>query len=338
MGAVTARPVPAPLVIVLGASGTIGSALGAELVGGRRRVRLVARRCPVPPPGFDGAMIEVRSADVTVRDDLDDVVTGADAVMQLVAHLPAGRSWRLAADDPDGWRVNLGVVEDLVDVVRAGGPRTPAPVVVLAGSIVQGTAPFDPGTGADVPLTPYARQKTAAERVVWSATAAGHVRGISLRLPTVYGGSPGGAAGDRGVVATMVRRALAGDPLPLWHDGSVTRDLLSSRDAAAAFAAALDHADALAGRPWAVGTGEGRALGDVFGLIARLVSDRTGDPPVPILRIDPPPTAVPADLSGVVVDPSAFRSVTGWRPRVGLEDGMAEIVDQLTAAKERVQA
>ena len=136
----------------------------------------------------------------------------------------------------------------------------------------------------------------------------------------------------------MVRRALAGEPLPLWHDGSVTRDLLSSRDAAAAFAAALDHADALAGRHWDVGTGTGRALGDVFGLIARLVSDRTGEPPVPVVRIDPPPAAVPADLRGVVVDPSAFRSVTGWRPRVGFEDGLAEIVDELAAEKERIHA
>ena len=75
-------------------------------------------------------------------------------------------------------------------------------------------------------MTTYDRQKVAAEQFLKQAAADGVVRGISLRLPTVFGHgrTPGSAV--RGVVGAMARRALDGRPLTMWHDGTVLRDLV----------------------------------------------------------------------------------------------------------------
>ena len=57
--------------------------------------------------------------------------------------------------------------------------------------------PLD-GTEPDAPDTEYDRQKQAAEQVLKDADARGHLRAISLRLPTVFGLSPLSAAPTRG--------------------------------------------------------------------------------------------------------------------------------------------
>ncbi|EPH43886.1 putative UDP-glucose 4-epimerase [Streptomyces aurantiacus JA 4570] len=169
------------------------------------------------------------------------------------------------------------------------------------------------------------------------ATADGLVRAVSLRLPTLYGLAPR-PGGERGVVAAMTRRALAGQPLTLWNDGTVRRDLLHVRDAAAAFAAALDHADALAGRHWPVGTGEGVALAELFTLIAWTVAEHTGEPSVPVRTEPPPDGAVGADQESVRVDPSAFHGRTGWRHAIRPRPGVRRTVAALVTREEHTSS
>ncbi|MFD0661058.1 NAD-dependent epimerase/dehydratase family protein [Thermocatellispora tengchongensis] len=182
------------------------------------------------------------------------------------------------------------------------------------------------GTEPDAPVSVYGRHKLGAERALKQASAEGVLRGVVLRLPTVFGQGPASVAPDRGVCATMIRRALAGEPLTMWHDGTVERDLLYVEDAARAFLAALDHADALAGRHWVVGTGVGTPLRALFTRIAELVAAATGAPPVPVASVPAPPEAAATDSVGYAIDSSAFRAATGWRPEVSLDDGLAATV------------
>ncbi|MFI7613063.1 NAD-dependent epimerase/dehydratase family protein [Nonomuraea terrae] len=331
-----------PLVVVLGASGFIGSAVTRELAKRPVRLRAVARR-PPRPPSAPVADVESRSADLTVKDRLAEAVRDADAVVHLVAALSGGKSWRGADDDPESERVNVGLVRDLVDVLadgsragsRAGGTAGP-PAVLFAGTTAQaGTTErirID-GTEPDLPETAYDRQKLRAEEVVKKATAEGAVRGISLRLPTVFGHGADSTAADRGVVSAMARRALEGRPLTMWNDGSVLRDLLYVDDVVRAFAAALDNAEPLAGRHWLLGTGAARRLGDVFALIAEVVSAHTGLPPVPVTVVEPPAGAARStDFHSVEVDSSAFRRVTGWRPEVPLREALTRTVAALASS------
>ncbi|GAA0532579.1 NAD-dependent dehydratase [Saccharopolyspora subtropica] len=322
-----------PLVTILGSSGFVGSAIVAALSDRPIRLRVVARR-PTPVPPHARARIEVRTADLTEPVDLRGVLAGSDAVIHLVKD---SAGWRGVEQTPRSERVNVGVMRDLLDHFRAHAGCGPPPAVVFAGSSSQvGVPPAVPvdGSEPDRPDTPYDRQKQAAEELLAAATAEGAVRGITLRLSTVFGQDSASGPPDPGVLTTMVRRAIAGEALTMWHDGTVLRDFVHVRDVAAAFVAAIDHAAALSGRHWLIGTGRGERLRDVFGRVAELVAAYTGKPEVPVRSVPPPDDAVPTDLCSMVVDSSAFRAVTGWRPETTLAEGLERTVAALTGAPE----
>lgn len=326
-----------PRITVLGASGFVGSAVTAALARRPVRLRAVARRPVTVPPGAI-AQVETHAADLTEAGAVRAAVADADAVVLLVLH---SSGWRGSDHDPASEQTNVGIVRDVVAAVR--GPRAggPAPAVVFAGSTslvgVPRRVPID-GTEPDQPMTSYDRQKQAAERLLRAATAEGVLRGVTLRLPTVFGPAPATAGPGRGVVAAMTRRALAGEPLTVWDDGAVLRDLLYVDDAAEAFVAGVAHADALAGRHWPLGTGVGVSLRDLFGAIAQDVARHVGRPPVPVQCVPAPPGAATTDAHSMVVDASAFRSVTGWRPvmplRAALDRTVAALIPPRSPAAE----
>ncbi|WP_342342217.1 NAD-dependent epimerase/dehydratase family protein [Streptomyces agglomeratus] len=321
-----------PAITVLGASGFVGSAVTAALARHPVRLRAVARR-PSFVPGAGPARTEVRTADLTSPDELAAAVSGADVVVHLVTH---SGGWRAAESDPASRAVNIGVMENLCEVLRRRRADGPPPLVLYAGAASQiGLPPGTPidGSEPDHPGTAYDRQKLGAERLLKAATEEGVLRGVSLRLPTVFGHVAAPHAEDRGVVAFMVRRALAGEPLTLWHDGTVKRDLVHVEDVADAFVAALGHPDALAGGHWLLGGGRGDPLGDVCRTVAALVAARLGKPPVPVVSVEPPADAPATDFRSVTIDSSPFRRVTGWRTRIPLHTALERTVTALAGAE-----
>ncbi|GAA4542223.1 NAD-dependent epimerase/dehydratase family protein [Amycolatopsis samaneae] len=324
-----------PLITVLGSSGLLGSAITRELAARPVRLRLAGRRATTVPAGA-AAEIEVRTTDLTTDGAVADAVEGADVVIHLVAHIAGASTWRVSSDDPVAERVNLGLVHDLVAAVKDQRPATP-PVVLLAGSMSQAGHSISgriDGTEQDKPITTYDRQKLDAEHAIRDATEAGLLRGASLRLATLYTQGSDSTALDRGVVSAMTRRAFAGEPLTMWHDGTVKRDLVCVDDVARAFVAALDRPDAVEGRPWLVGTGQATSIADLFGGIAKVVAAQTGKDPVPVVSVKPADHSMPTDLLDFVLDPSAFQAATGWAPRVSLEQGL----ENLAAAMAREAA
>ncbi|MFJ1751234.1 NAD-dependent epimerase/dehydratase family protein [Streptomyces sp. NPDC088116] len=318
-----------PLITVLGGSGFIGSAVVGELARQPVRLRTVSRG-PGRTPARAVAAVEVRQADLARPGAVHDAVQGADAVIHLAAHIGGAQSWRAA--DERAERVNVGVMRDLVDSLRGRAGTGLPPAVIFASTLQAGTGE-DAGQGA------YARQKTTAENLLREATSEAVVRGVVLRLATVFGHSPlagttGPGSTGRGVIAAMTRRAIDGDPITMWHDGSVRRDFLHVRDAGLAFVAALRHVEELRGEPWVVGTGRLEPLGDVFSAVAALVAEHTGRPPVPVVSVEPPDHAEAGDFHTPDSDPAAFRAVTGWQPGVPLGDGLNAVVTAMVAERE----
>ncbi|MCE7083353.1 NAD(P)-dependent oxidoreductase [Streptomyces sp. ST2-7A] len=325
-----------PRVVLLGATGFVGSAVLRELARRPVRVRAVARHA-APVPGDARADIETLTVDLTEPGAMAAAVADADAVIHSVAYIKGSTTWRVEDGDTAAERVNVGLVRDLLDALRArGSGQKPAGVLFTGAASQVGpvTKELVDGSEPDAPKGEYDRQKLAGERLVLDASAAGEIQGASLRLPTVFGLGPTSTAADKGVVATMTRRALAGDPLTMWHDGTVRRDLLYIDDAAGALVTALDHLPALAGRHWVLGTGRGEPLGEVFRTVAELVATRTGKPRAPVVTVRPPAHAELADFRSLVIDSSAFRWITGWRPQVPLSVALQKTVAALAGSAE----
>jgi nucleoside-diphosphate-sugar epimerase len=328
--------VNSPLIVVLGAAGFVGSAVFRELAQHPVRIRAVSRRrCPVPDNAR--ADIEVLSADLTEPGQMAAAVAGADVVIHSLAYIAGASTWRIADGDPGAERVHVGLMQDLLHAVRDRADSQERPTVLFTGSVTA-AGPSDgevlDGTEPDRPKNYYERLKLQAERLLLAADAAGEVRGASLRLTTVYGYSAGSTARDKGIVSTMTRRAVAGEPLTMWHDGTVRRDLLHVDDVARAFWAAIPCMDVLAGKRWLLGTGQGAPLGDVFTKVSALVAEQTGKEPVPVVSVAPPRYAEASDFRSVTIDSSAFRAATGWKPQVSLEEGLRLTTEFCSSGRE----
>ncbi|POX42896.1 NAD-dependent epimerase/dehydratase [Streptomyces sp. Ru73] len=325
-------PAARPLVVVLGASGYLGTAVTRELAARDVRLRLVSRRPAAVPEGAR-AVVESVTADLTHPEQLAAAVEEADAIVHLVARIAGATSWRAAGGDPLIERVNVGLVHDLVDVLRESAVPGRRPAVLFAGSVasvgVPGTFRID-GSEPDAPRSAYPRQKLEAEFALKAAHDEGLLRAVSLRMPTIFGPGPQETAADRGVVITMIRRALEGRRLELW-DRTVRREMIHVTDVARAFAAALDHADALGGRHWVIGTGRSEPLGDMFTTIAAAVADHTGAARVPVVEVPPPAEAEATDLQSMEVDSSAFTRITGWQPVADRSAALRALVAEVAA-------
>ncbi len=317
-------------VVVLGASGFIGSAVTHALAQLPIRLRVVARRKTAVPRDAI-AEIEACEVDLTEPGALAHAVADAQVVFPLAAQIRGKTGWRISEDDQLAEQTNVGLIRDLV---AAASDSRSSKIVVFPGSNSQVGAVAGgriDGTEEDRPEGVYDRQKLIAEQLLKDATAAGVLRACSLRLPPVFGVAAATTADDRGVVSTMIRRALSGEPLTIWQDGSVRRDLLYISDAARAFVTAMDHPDALAGQHFVLGTGRTHTLREVFESISNTVAQHTGSKPVPVVTVTSPASADPSDFRSVEVDPSRFISRTGWHATTSMTDGLDRTVGALVS-------
>jgi nucleoside-diphosphate-sugar epimerase len=161
------------------------------------------------------------------------------------------------------------------------------------------------------PATLYGASKHGLHRL---AAALAEQVGLSLvwaRLFFLYGPFE---APER-FVASLVRALLAREPAPLTA-GTQRRDFLHTADAAAAFAA-LAQSQVVGAVNVASGTGV--ALRE----IAERIAERTGGEELLQIGARPMPSEEPPAL---VADVGRLRDEVGWRPQIGLEDGLDGVI------------
>lgn len=303
-------------VLVTGGSGYLGNALARLLRRTGCRLRLWTRQATQEPlPGDDTLGFHGELLDDSAW---QEAVDGVDVVF----HLAAQTSVSVAADDPSAdWRANVLPLIRLLETCRA---RKWTPTVLFAGTATEaGLTDTLPVTEdmRDEPITVYDVHKLTAELYLKIYATAGVCRGVTLRLSNVYGPGPASGAKDRGVLNTMVRKALQGKPLTVFGDGSFLRDYVYVEDVAWAFLFAASRIERINGRHFLIGSGEGHTLAAAVKLVAERVSRVIGKV-IPVSHVALPPTQTPIDTRNFVADVSRFCKATGWRPRTRLEDGI----------------
>jgi len=141
----------------------------------------------------------------------------------------------------------------------------------------------------------------------------------SLRLTNVYG--PGMRIKDarQNFLGIWLRRALEGAAFELWG-GDQRRELLYVDDAVEAFLCAALSRDS-AGRALNVGGGEPYTL---LALAEALIGANNGGS---FERREFPADRKRIDIGDFVTDDRRFRTLTGWAPRVTLDDGLKRSID-----------
>jgi UDP-glucuronate 4-epimerase len=312
-------------ILVTGGAGFIGSHLSRRLLEGGGRVVVLDNFDPY----YDEAIkrgnledlvrrerFELVEGDIRDRDEVDRVF--ADGGFQAVIHLAAKAGVRPSIADPEGYAsVNLVGTTVLLEACR----RHDVPTFVFgSSSSVYGNnskVPFSEDDPVDHPISPYAATKKAGEVL---CHAHHHLHGLAvscLRFFTVYG------PGQRPEMAIhkFARLLDAGEPVPRFGDGSTARDYTYVDDIVDGIVRALDRTRTY--HVWNLGGSNTVTLSDLIEKIAAGL----GKPAV--VRELP---MQPGDVDSTWADVGRAERELGWRPAVGIDEGIRRFLDWFRGA------
>lgn len=171
--------------------------------------------------------------------------------------------------------------------------------------------------------SPYGCSKGAAEQYVLDYARTFGLPAVVFRMSCIYGPHQFGTE-DQGWVAHFLIQALKRCPLTLYGDGLQVRDILFVNDLVDAMLLAHEGIRDISGEAFNIGGGPSNTtslleLLDLIGTIA-------GEPPV--YTIEPWRTA---DQRYYVSDTTKFGAATGWRPSVGIDEGVELLARWLAA-------
>ncbi len=299
--------------VVTGAAGFIGSHLCEALLAQGHAVAGIDAFVPYYPRWYKDANLAAFSGHprftfhpLDLRtDDVAKALDGAEAVFHLAAVPGLTRSWT-EFDLYQG--CNLTATQRLADAARK--VPTLKRFVLASTSSVYGKYACG---GEDLPLrpvSPYGVTKLAAENLCRAMADEQGLPLTVLRFFSVYGPR------QRPDMAyhKFIQAMLQGQPVTVCGDGHQVRGNTYVGDCAAAVIASLDSP---AGETFNVGGGEQASLWDVISRLEKAVGCRA------IVKRE---AARAGDQRVTGADTSRLTRLTGWRPRVGLEEGLTRQV------------
>ncbi len=196
-----------------------------------------------------------------------------------------------------------------------------ASVIVASSDKAYGRQTQLPYTEAQAlqPTFPYDVSKAAADLLARSYWHTWGLAAAVTRFANLYGG---GDTNRSRLVPEAIGAALAGRSPVIRSDGSPERDFLYVEDAAAAYLAIWRALLAAQGKGEAFNAGGGKPYR--VAEVVRLICDLAGGTVEPEIR----GAGVPAgEIDRQWVDASKLSEMTGWRPAVGLEEGLRRAID-----------
>jgi CDP-glucose 4,6-dehydratase len=311
---------------VTGAYGMLGAWLVRALLDRGERV-VVLRRDRAVGSALDG----VQERCHVVHGDVADEALMARVVVEeevgTVFHLAAQTIVGAANQSPvSTYTTNIKGTWSVLEAARLGGARR---VVVAASDKAYGehaTLPYTEDMALQ-PMFPYDVSKAATDLIARSYWHAFGLPVATTRFANIYGG---GDLNPSRLIPELVAAALDGRAPRIRSDGTPERDFLYVEDAVAAYLAiadALDVEDAGArGEAFNAGGGRPVSVREVVDTLGRVVGR-------PLEAVYDPARTTPGEISRQYVSVEKIERVTGWRPQVDLEEGLARTLEWYRARR-----
>ena len=313
------------MIIVTGAAGFIGRFVCERLLDRGEQVVGVDDFNPY----YDPALKQARSQALLDRpgfrlERMDVAEPQAFAALvrasgaRRVVHLAAQAGVRYSIDNPFAYeRANLAGHLSVLEACRhAEGFEH---LVYASSSSVYGersaSGAFREDEAAEVPASLYAATKRSAELM---SGAYGRLYGLAqtgLRFFTVYG--PWGRPDMAYFIFT--RKILAGEPIEVFGEGRMARDFTFIDDIVEGVVGALDHPPP-SGENRILNIGDSRPVG-LMQMIETL-EKTLGREAVKLFQ-----PMQPGDVTATYADISKLHALTGYEPKVKLEDGLPRFVE-----------
>lgn len=307
-------------VLVTGADGFIGSHLTEALLAEGCEVRALAQYNSfnnwgwledVHHPG-----LEVVTGDVRDPNYCRHIVKGVDTVFHLAALIAIPYSYVA----PDSYvDTNVKGTLNICQAVRDEGTGR---LLVTSTSEVYGTARYVPidEKHPKQPQSPYSASKIGADAIAMSFYNAFETPVTIVRPFNTYG--PRQSA--RAIIPTIITQIASGMKEIKVGDLTPTRDFNFVEDTAAGFIALAKCGDAI-GKEVNIATGKEVSMSETLHTIARLMG-------ADVKWVTDPQRLRPggSEVFRLLGDNSLITSLTDWRPRFTLEEGLKKTIGWFT--------
>ncbi len=172
--------------------------------------------------------------------------------------------------------------------------------------------------------SPYGCSKGTGDQYVRDYARIYDLPTVVLRQSCIYGPRQFGVE-DQGWVAWMIIAAVTGRPLTIYGDGKQIRDVLHVDDLLNAYDAAIAKIDAARGQVYNLGGGPENTM-SIWTEFGPLLEKLLGKP-VPVARGD----WRPGDQKVFVADIRKAGRELGWKPKIGVEEGVRRLFEWVKA-------
>lgn len=251
--------------------------------------------------------VQVVFGSITDPVTVEKTVRGHDVVFHLAANVNVDQSLK----DPKSFvEVNVVGTHNILEAVRANGSRlihaSTCEVYgdghdLKAGQLLDESAELKPNS-------PYAATKAGADRLVYSYYKSFGVPATIVRPFNIFGErQKSGTFGA--LIPILVRKAMTGEPLTVFGDGSATRDYLHVSDLVRAYLLVMDT-PGLEGKSINFASGTNTSVIDIATYIAKQFGAEIKHGPARPGEV----TRFPADIS--------FAKELGFSPEVSIFEGI----------------
>lgn len=312
---------PSQTILVTGAAGFIGSHAAEALLQRGYHVVSVDNFCDfydrswkemnIRTLAAGGADLEVEEIDITDGAAISRLVERTKPA--AILHLAAMAGVRPSIEQPAYYaRVNVeGTTHLLEAAVRNGVGK----FIFASSSSVYGNlnrVPFSEDDPVGEPVSPYAATKRAGELICYTYWHLYRLPVFCLRLFTVYGPRQRPDL----AIHKFTRLIAGGHPVPLFGDGSTSRDYTYVDDIVAGILAALDRCDRY--RVYNLGGAHPVTLAHLIDQLEHAIGRRA------VVEHRPPQLG---DVERTWADLARSAAELGYEPKVTLNEGLKRFVD-----------
>jgi len=296
-------------LLITGGSGYLASNLLNLLSKVDCRITRLSRRSIRAAAMLGEASITDVQGDIRDRTIWEQILGKVD----IVFHLAAQTSVNVAERDPIAdLEINVLPVLCMLETCRK---KSWHPILLFSGTVTECGIPTNlpvDENHPDQPITIYDMHKLMAENYLKHYIAEDVVRGAVLRLANVYGPGPRHSSADRGVLNSMIRKAMLGENLTVYGQGH--------------HLTAPVYIERINGKHFVLGMGEGYTILEAINLVAERVAIKTGKR-APVVSVEPPNSLSPIERRNFIADTRQFTLATGWKAKIHLSEGIDRTID-----------
>lgn len=317
-------------VLVTGGAGFIGSHLCERLLNDGHAVTAVDNFDPYYSQSLKHANLkslqgrsEFRLLEEDIRNPDAIAVALSETPPDVIVHLAAKAGVRPSIESPSLYEdVNVLGTQAMLDLAERFDVQS---FVLGSSSSVYGnqaSLPFSEDAAADHPISPYAASKRSAELVSYTHHHLFDRSVYALRFFTVYGPRQRPDL----AIHKFTRMMLSGETIPLYGDGSSSRDYTFVSDIVDGIVAAISHSCAHPNQFETLNLGSSSPV-QLTDLVNTLADALGVDPAINHLPEQP------GDVDHTYADISRARDLLGYAPTVSFEDGIAAFANWVHAVE-----